>query len=53
MQQCWREDPEERPIFSQLSSIVDKLLTSIAGYTELSMVLMNTIQEEDQLSKFM
>ena len=51
MRKCWREDPEERPTFSQLSSIVERLLTSIAGYTELSMVLLNTIQEEEQLSK--
>ncbi|XP_064398640.1 plexin-A2-like [Halichondria panicea] len=49
MRQCWREDPEERPTFSQLSSTVDKLLTSIAGYTELGMVLLNTVQEVEQL----
>ncbi len=53
MRKCWREDPEERPIFSQLSSIVDKLLTSISGYTELSMVPQDIIQETEQLSKFM
>ncbi len=47
MRNCWREDPEERPTFSQLSSIVGRLLTSIAGYTELSMVLLNTGQEEE------
>ncbi len=51
MRKCWREDPEERPTFSQLSSIVERLLTSIAGYTELGMVLLNTIQEVEQLSK--
>ncbi|XP_064398654.1 hepatocyte growth factor receptor-like isoform X2 [Halichondria panicea] len=49
MRQCWREDPEERPTFSQLSSIVERLLTSIAGYTELCMVLLNPIQEAEQL----
>ena len=53
MRQCWREDPEERPTFSQLSSIVERLLTSIAGYTELGMVLLNPIQEAEQLSKCM
>ncbi len=51
MRKCWREDPEERPTFSQLSSIVERLLTSISGYTELGMVLLNTIQEVEQLSK--
>ncbi len=52
MRQCWKEDPEERPTFSQLSAILERLLTSISGYTELGMVLLNTIQEVEQLSKF-
>ncbi len=50
MRKCWKVDPEERPTFSQLSSIVERLLTGIAGYTELGMVLVDTSQEEEQLS---
>ncbi len=51
MRRCWKKDSEERPTFLQLSTIVERLLTSISGYTELGMVLLNTIQETEQLSK--
>ncbi|XP_064398643.1 plexin-A2-like isoform X2 [Halichondria panicea] len=49
MRKCWREDPEERPTFLQLSSIVERLLASISGYTELGMVLVDTSKEEEEL----
>ena len=39
IRKCWREDPEERPAFSELVSMVGRLLTSVAGYTELTMEL--------------
>ena len=52
MRKCWRESPEERPTFSELSSLVGKLLMSIAGYTELSMVLPQPDNTETGLFKF-
>ena len=54
MRKCWRVSPEERPTFSELCSLVDRLLMSIAGYTELSMVLPQPADTElGLLLKFM
>ena len=39
MRKCWREVPDDRPDFAELASITERLLTCIAGYTELSMDL--------------
>ncbi|XP_064388305.1 deleted in malignant brain tumors 1 protein-like isoform X2 [Halichondria panicea] len=39
MQRCWLEDSEERPSFADLSSIMDAMLSSVSGYTELNMKL--------------
>ena len=50
MTQCWYADAEERPHFSELCSIMDQLLSQIADYTELIMVLTNE-QVEDQPEK--
>ena len=39
MQRCWQADPAERPTFSELASILDRILQLVAGYIELSMIL--------------
>ena len=39
MQRCWQADPAERPTFSGLASILDRILQLVAGYIELSMIL--------------
>ena len=39
MRKCWQEVPDDRLEFTGLSSITERLLTSIAGYTEFSMDL--------------
>ena len=43
MRKCWREGFEERPTFKELVSTVGCLLSSIAGYTELTMELYTTL----------
>ena len=39
MARCWYVDPEERPNFSELCSIMDQFLSLVSDYTELKMVL--------------
>ena len=46
MKKCWREDPDGRPDFAELASVTERLLISIAGYTELSMDLPQGESEE-------
>ena len=39
MQSCWKSEPEDRPQFSELVSIISDILESTAGYVELAMSL--------------
>ena len=41
MKKCWKLTPSERPRFSELAATLDKTLQSVAGYTELSMTLVD------------
>ena len=43
MARCWCDNPEERPGFSELCSIIDLQLSLVSDYTELRMVL---VQEQ-------
>ena len=43
MARCWCEDPEERPDFSELCSIMESFLGSISDYTEWKMVLLGDV----------
>ena len=38
MQQCWHGDPDQRPTFSQLRVQIDTVVTTMAGYLEISMI---------------
>ena len=40
MKKCWKLPPANRPCFSDLVTTLDKTLSSVAGYTELSMTLL-------------
>ena len=48
MKKCWRLAPSERPSFSDLVATLDKTLMSVAGYTELSMTLVEGGGEEEE-----
>ena len=41
MKKCWKLSPSERLRFSELAATLDKTLQSVAGYTELSMTLVD------------
>ena len=48
MKKFWKLSPIERPRFNVLATILDKTLQSVAGYTELSMTLVEpTVTGED------
>ena len=36
MMDCWKEDPDERPTFTQLISIMEEMMTADAPYYDLS-----------------
>ena len=46
MRKCWREAPDDRPDFAKLVSISERLLFSIADYTELDMNLLEGGNED-------
>ena len=49
MKKCWKLSPSERPRFSTLANTLDKTLESVAGYTELSMTLVQpTVSGDEQ-----
>ncbi len=45
MQRCWLADSEERPSFTDLSSIMDAMLSSVSDYAELNMKLPHNSQD--------
>ena len=47
MARCWCENPEHRPQFKEICSIMDQLLTVISDYTELRMVLVDHEEHTD------
>ena len=47
MKKCWKLSPPDRPRFGDLTATLDKILMSVAGYTELSMTLVADTGEEE------
>lgn len=39
MQKCWKMNPAERPVFSELTTILKGNLQFVADYTEFNMIL--------------
>ncbi|XP_064389990.1 uncharacterized protein LOC135337903 isoform X2 [Halichondria panicea] len=52
MQRCWLEDYEERPSFTDLSSIMDAMLSSVSDYAELNMELPHNSQDPIDMSGY-
>ena len=53
MKECWALDPEVRPTFDNLYTMLDKVLRSTAGYLELGMLLLpdeNEVMVENRYS---
>ena len=47
MFKCWHGDPEERPTFSELVSLMSQTLESLAGYMDMSTFGMLEVAGED------
>ncbi|XP_064389992.1 hepatocyte growth factor receptor-like isoform X4 [Halichondria panicea] len=52
MQRCWLEDSEERPSFTDLSSKMDAMLSSVSDTTELNMELRHNSQDPIDMSGY-
>ena len=48
MKKCWKLEPQQRPTFSELLASLDKTLTTVADYMELSMTLQQPELEEQR-----
>ena len=46
MARCWYADPQDRPGFSELCSIMEQFLSLVSDYTELKMVLLEDNDSE-------
>ena len=47
MSKCWHGDPEERPTFPELVSLMSQTLESLAGYMDMSTFGMLEVAGED------